>query len=188
MGCGEGKKTEGTTISTEENSVAVETEPAKQTTPSGELSPVAAVLAKSPLFNANPDLQAKYYIYLVSASWCPPCRAEMPEIVSLYKQMKDNGVEIVLVSADATQEKAQEYLANFNATFPAMMPGEDGMTKLPGYIRPRTIPRAIVVTNDGRLVREDHGAIIMQYKDILDQYEARKPSSAAPASAGEEAK
>ncbi len=187
-GCSEEKKTEGTVTGTEKNSVAVETAPTTQAAPSRELSPVAEVLAKSPTFNAKPDLQAKYYVYLVSASWCPPCRAEMPEIVSLYKQMKDDGVEIVLISADATQEKAQEYLTNFNATFPAMMPSQNGVTELPGYTPPRAIPHAIIVTNDGELVKKGHGSITMQYKGIINQYETQELGPAASAPAGEEAK
>lgn len=162
-GYGEEGQTEGTSASS-----------AAQDASSRGLSPVAAVLEKSPTFNAQPNLEAEYYVYLVSASWCPPCRAEMPKIASLYNQMKDDGVEIVLVSGDATQEKAQDYLAEFKATFPAIMPGRKGMTELPGYTSPSTIPHAIIVTKEGKVVKQGHGSIVLQYREIISQYERQE--------------
>ncbi len=148
--------------------------PAAQATSAEELSPVAASLATQSFFNGKPDLHAKYYIYLQSASWCGPCRAEMPEIVALYEQMKKDGVEIILVSADSTQEGAEKYLQAFKAPFPATMPNKDGMVDLPGFKRTNYVPRATIVTNQGESLADGHGSIIKHYKDIIGKYEAQK--------------
>ncbi len=49
----------------------------------------------------------------VWATWCPPCRAEFPELVKVQEQFADNGVKLILISADEPADAASvaEFLA-----------------------------------------------------------------------------
>lgn len=150
--------------------------PATKVSKADALSPVAKALKKLSCFNGKPNMQAEYYIYLQSASWCPPCRAEMPEIASLYKQMKENGVEILLVSSDSSKKMAKKYLKEFDADFPATMPKKDGGVDLPGFKDSSTIPHATIVTKDGKIVKDGHGSIVLSYSREIERYEKEHPS------------
>ncbi len=117
---------------------------------------VANQLRKLNFFNAQPNTEARYYIYLYSASWCPPCRAEMPKIVADYAEMKEKGVEIVLLGCDRTREKAEAYLKNFKAPFAGIMVEEGG--NLPGFVRPDGIPYAVIVKNTGEVLVSNYAS------------------------------
>ena len=47
--------------------------------------------------NKNFKKDAKYYLCLFSASWCPPCRREMPRISATYSKMIKNNPEVELI-------------------------------------------------------------------------------------------
>lgn len=167
---------------------SAEKTPATKVSKADALSPVAKAIKKLSCFNGKPNVQAEYYIYLQSASWCPPCRAEMPEIASLYEQMKENGVEILLVSADSSKKMAKKYLKEFDADFPATMPKKDGGVDLPGFKDSPTIPHATIVTKDGKIVRDGHGSIVLNYRSEIDRYEKEHPSPSAAGSKSDSAK
>lgn len=54
------------------------------------------------------------------ASWCGPCRKEMPNIVKLYQQYKDKGFEIVGVSLDKSNQNWKDAIAKLGITWPQM--------------------------------------------------------------------
>lgn len=94
------------------------------------------------------DPKATHYIYLVSASWCGPCNAEMPKVVEEYKEMRKCGVELILVSADHASSQATGFMKKYGADFPCAM-GDTERNKLPGWQNKNSIPYAIIVDADG---------------------------------------
>ncbi|CAN5485404.1 hypothetical protein BH09CHL1_BH09CHL1_05600 [soil metagenome] len=50
-------------------------------------------------------------------SWCPPCRAEMPELVAAYQQLKTRGIVMLAISVDEPADVAQKYATQNGATF-----------------------------------------------------------------------
>lgn len=95
------------------------------------------------------DAKATHYIYLVSASWCGPCNAEMPAVVEQYKQMRQCGVELILVSGDHDPAQAKGFMSKYGADFPCVM-GDTERKKLPGWQDNRSIPFAIIVDAEGK--------------------------------------
>ncbi len=112
----------------------------------------------------NPD--AKFYIYLQTASWCPPCRKEMPHFVKMYPEMKEMGVEVILLSADKTPELGVKFVTDNKGDFPVVMNDEESAQKLPHYTRGGFIPRATFVDASGNLLKADSAGIIYQWKKI----------------------
>lgn len=129
---------------------------------------VSNVLSNLSTFNADPELRAKYYVYLHSASWCGFCRQEMPKIVEAYKEMKDAGVELLLIGADSTPEESQKFLETYGATFPGTHKDTQGVEDLPGYEKAHGYPSAIFVTEEGEVLESGHGSIIQDWRDIIN--------------------
>ena len=127
-------------------------------------SVVAAKIKGNTYFTeAKPNLKAKYFIFLESASWCGPCNAEMPEVAKQYEQMKASGkVELILLSADDTEAEAKGFLDKYKATFPGLMPRGASIPNLP---EAKGIPNATIMRADGTVLDSGHGSIIRGWKD-----------------------
>ena len=65
------------------------------------------------------EFKGKPIILNFWATWCPPCREEMPSIESFYKKNKEKGIEVVAVSVDQdSKEKVAEFIKNKGYSFP----------------------------------------------------------------------
>lgn len=115
----------------------------------------------------SPATNAKYYIYLSSASWCGPCKMLMPKFIEQYDEMKKKKVEVILISCDRTVEQGQQYLEHYKAEFCGVMAAEAAAKSLPGYQAAKGIPHAIIVDKKGKVLASDHGAhILNEWKNI----------------------
>lgn len=55
------------------------------------------------------------------ATWCGPCKAEMPSLNNLYKSLKDKGFIVVGVSVDTSEKPVRTFINDNGITFPALM-------------------------------------------------------------------
>lgn len=116
------------------------------------------------LTDKKPNPDAKYYIYLQSASWCGPCNAEMPHVVKQYKAMGKK-VELILVSHDNNKDAAVNFMKKYGADFPCIMANSGESGKLPAFKMARGIPNAAVVKANGKeIVNTFAGAVIKDWK------------------------
>lgn len=137
-------------------------------------SPVVAALSAPSiqyLTEARPAADAQFYIYLCSASWCPPCRAIMPKVVAMYPEIKAAGGEIILLCFDQTPEAGKAYAKKYDAGFPFVMSGFQsvGSLKLPGFSAPRGIPHATFVSADGKVLYSGHGVSTLNWKLVTTE-------------------
>ena len=63
------------------------------------------------------DLQGQPIVLNFWASWCAPCRAEMPELVRAYAEFRDDGLEIVAVNLQETNNKILDFADEFGIEF-----------------------------------------------------------------------
>lgn len=126
-------------------------------------SVVGAKLKGNKFFNnTSPNLNAEYFIFLRSASWCGPCNMEMPSVAMAYDEMKLSGkVELILLSHDQTVDKAKAFLEKYGAGFPGLMKG----ATLPELPPANGIPNATIMKADGTVIQSGHGSIIRGWKE-----------------------
>jgi len=90
------------------------------------------------------------------ATWCGPCRREMPTIQSVYEKMAPQGVEFVILSIDrdSDEPKIGKYIGQYNFTFPVYRPSGTLTSQLdvPG------IPTTFIISKDGKIVSKEVGA------------------------------
>ena len=135
--------------------------------------PSAVVKAlKEVEFISGKPANAKYYVFLHSASWCGPCCKLMPLIVEEYKKLKRKNIEIILVSGDFTVDEAKDYVKKYQVKFPTAMPA--AIANVPGYQPPEAYPSVIVVDRTGRELAKGHGKIILELEEVLKQSKKKK--------------
>ncbi|MGN6342936.1 MAG: TlpA family protein disulfide reductase [Ginsengibacter sp.] len=115
-------------------------------------------------------LQGKVVFINFWASWCPPCRAEMPSLNSLYLTLKnDNRFVFLFVSEDDDRTKASEYLKKNNFSIPMYYRNQVSPEMFSG-----TLPTTIVLDKKGNIVMKhtglagyDNEKFITQLKSLL---------------------
>jgi len=112
-------------------------------------APEFALLDIDGSINKLSDFKGKVIILDFWATWCPPCRAEIPHFVELYDEYKNKGLEVIGVSLDSNPEKAlppfiEEYDINYT-----MLVSDRGVTDSYGGVR--SIPTTFVIDREGRI-------------------------------------
>lgn len=86
------------------------------------------------------------------ASWCGPCRADMPEVVELYKAYHEKGLEILGVSLDNNEEAWKQAVKDLNMTWPQ---GSNLVSwNCPARISYsiNAIPHTVLINQEGKIV------------------------------------
>jgi len=97
------------------------------------------------------DYRGKKVILNFWATWCPPCRAEMPHMQNFYEQNKDNGIEIVAVNLtkmDKGRMEIDKFVKEYGLTFdiPLDEEGDIGM-----QYQAFTIPTSYIIDTNGKI-------------------------------------
>lgn len=87
------------------------------------------------------------------ASWCPPCRREMPSIEKLAKSVDKNKVAFVLLSLDDNFDKAKAFAKRQQLSLPIYYPTEN----LPALFNVRAIPTTFLFDEKGNLFQRVDG-------------------------------
>jgi thiol-disulfide isomerase/thioredoxin len=90
------------------------------------------------------------------ATWCGPCKAEIPGFVRLQEKYRDQGLVIVGYSVDDTAEKAKAYAAQFKMNYPILL-GEGREDLQDAYGPIWGLPSSFIISKDGRVCRKHIG-------------------------------
>lgn len=87
------------------------------------------------------------------ATWCPPCRAEIPELASLHEKLSGNGLVIIGLSVDNDQEKVPPFVKKMAIPYQVFGTGPD----IHRAFRLSTIPVNVVYDRNGKKVAHEVG-------------------------------
>ncbi|HDZ25630.1 MAG TPA: TlpA family protein disulfide reductase, partial [Candidatus Aminicenantes bacterium] len=83
------------------------------------------------------------------ATWCGPCKAEIPDFIEAYKQNKDKGMEIIGISVDRISPKSVlKFAEKYKINYPVIM-GTDKIQK--DYEPGPYIPTTIIIDQEGKI-------------------------------------
>ncbi|HET6232784.1 MAG TPA: redoxin domain-containing protein [Longimicrobiaceae bacterium] len=121
------------------------------------------------------DLRGQVVLLNVWATWCGPCREEMPSMQRLYTKLAPEGLHVVAVSIDATGASAGSaehpggdvgaFVRQFGLTFPVWLDPEGETSRL---YRTTGVPESFVIDRDGSIVKKVIGATEWDTPDKVD--------------------
>jgi thiol-disulfide isomerase/thioredoxin len=100
-------------------------------------------------------LRGKVVVVDFWATWCPPCRAEAPEMAAFYQKYHDHGVEIVGISLDEERGKLEQFTKKNDMRWPQYFDALGWQNKVSQRFEIHSIPAVWVVGPDGRIVSTD---------------------------------
>lgn len=104
----------------------------------------------------GPYLGAKLTLVNLWATWCGPCREEMPRLSRLHEREAPNGLQVVGVSLDEDHAAVQRFLKQRPVKYPVLFGGKattDKLGELPA------LPATLVLSKDGKVDRVLFGAL-----------------------------
>ncbi len=96
------------------------------------------------------DLGGKVVLVNFWATWCPPCRKEMPDLDALGKRFKDQGL-IILAISDEDAAKVNPFIAEHQFAFPILLDPGRMVNKL---FAVEGIPKTFIYNREGRLAAQ----------------------------------
>jgi|SRR5579863_676726 peroxiredoxin len=96
------------------------------------------------------DLRGKVVLVNFWATWCPPCRKEMPDLDALFKKFKDQGF-VVLAISDEGAAKVAPFISERSISYPVLL---DPHRKVSDLFQVEGIPKSFVYDRGGKLVAQ----------------------------------
>jgi len=107
------------------------------------------------------------------ATWCPPCREEIPDLIALQEQYRDQ-LQIIGVSQDSgSVDEVKRFAAEHRMNYPTVMSSPEIEKLFPGIY---ALPTSFILDRDGRLAQKHIG----QLKASLTEIETRSLAGLAP--------
>ena len=99
--------------------------------------------------------KGKYVLIDFWASWCGPCRKEMPTVVESYKQFKDKGYEIIGISLDKDAAAWKAAVNKLNMTWPQLSDLKYWNSDAAALYGVMSIPSNVLLDGEGRIIASD---------------------------------
>ncbi len=100
------------------------------------------------------QLRGKVVLIDFWATWCGPCRAELPNVKKAYEKFKKQGFEIVSISLDSDVEKCKDFVQKEGMNWLHIADGGGWKAKLAVKHNINSIPRAVLLGRDGKVVAD----------------------------------
>jgi thiol-disulfide isomerase/thioredoxin len=143
-------------------------EPEPESEPSGNILLAAAFPDLNGQRQALAQWRGKVLVVNFWATWCPPCRAEIPGFIELHRELASQGVQFVGIAIDQSA-KVNDFARELGVNYPLLL-GEDSALELQRRLGDQAgvLPFTVVLDSSGRLVtRRQGGLSVKQLRGIL---------------------
>lgn len=93
------------------------------------------------------DLRGRPVILNFWATWCGPCRSEIPEFQTVHEQLGATGVVVVAVNVQEVATKVREWTEQFGVSFPVVLDTAGSVTRT--YVARNALPMTVFIAADG---------------------------------------
>lgn len=127
------------------------------------------------------DFRGKVVFLNLWATWCPPCREEMPSMEALYRRLKDRGFVVLAVAEDeGGAAVVGPFVTEMQLTFPVLL--DPGATLSPRF-GATGYPETFIIDRTGRVVNHTIGPAAWHSGEMVAYFEQllSAPAAAQPA-------
>ena len=115
----------------------------------GDVMPVFNTTSLSGNSFSSDVLKGKVVLINFWATWCPPCKAELPLLQkNIYDKIKDDNFTVLCISRSEKEDVVKKFIEQFKYTFPVYL---DTKSKTYNLFASKYIPRNFVVGKDGKV-------------------------------------
>ena len=90
------------------------------------------------------------------ATWCPPCRYEMPSMEALYNRYRDRNFVMLAVNIGERAEQVNNFMTEYNLSFPALLDRDSALSRT---FMVQAIPVTCIIDSDGNIILRITGSI-----------------------------
>jgi peroxiredoxin len=102
------------------------------------------------------------------ATWCGPCREEVPDVVATYNKYHGQGFEILGISLDHDKDAMQNFTDRHGMTWPQYFDGQGWDNDISSRFGVSQIPLMVLIGKDGKVVRPDsNGDLVAMIKKLV---------------------
>ncbi len=112
------------------------------------------------------DYKGKTLIINFWASWCPPCREEMPSMERAWQKIKNNNIVMLAINVGEDEDTIFTFLGDYPVSFTILMDSTGEVTENWPI---KGLPTTYIVSPEGKLVYRAIGGRQWDNKDILKQ-------------------
>lgn len=176
FGCSGSKTSQNTT---ENDSVATDSDPSTGNPapkkPS-EYPPISSAIANADIKNLDgstfkvADKKGKVLLLNMWATWCGPCRSEMPTLVKMQDEYRDNGFEVIgLNTDDESADTINEFADKMNLNYTLVWADTSMQSSLLKISKFNGIPQSFLIDRDGNLRSVFTGAGPTEVRKMAEQ-------------------
>jgi len=98
------------------------------------------------------------------ATWCPPCRKEIPSMARLHDKYASHGLKIVAVSVDQRREDLVSFMQEYRMPFQVLHDSDSAVSRQYGVFR---YPESFLIDRDGKVLKHLIGAVDWMSEPLL---------------------
>ena len=109
------------------------------------------------------DFEGQVILVNFWATWCPPCKVEMPFLQTYYDAHKDDGFVLLAIDVNESQAQVDEFITAYGYTFPVLLDNTGDVSQ--AYGSPG-LPYSVVIDREGKVAYRHSGVFT---PDLLEQ-------------------
>ncbi|MDE0028249.1 MAG: TlpA disulfide reductase family protein [Deltaproteobacteria bacterium] len=129
---------------------------------------------------ASEDYRGKVVLLNFWATWCPPCRLEMPDMERLYQEFRGQGLEVVAMNFMETAEEVTAFAEEQKLTYPMLL---DPRSEIAGQYGVMRLPETVLIGRGGEVLGKSIGFKPWYKDDVRELMAALLGNGAALAAA-----